>query len=642
MNAYAASAFLQKAINVTSAQFTALDRPHHINKMPYNNVMLSDNPLGPLTCLAIVAASTELDPGSICFSRFEEIWGFDGDFFADNLQDIRPQGPLLDLRIDNYFTRDINLFVGGAGVGDRANGEIYNHLEPRGLVEPNQVGGLLFEEDFNNNHSGVQQWYRWTIGPNSDIFTEQNSSELFCDNNFNSPWDIPNTLLWGNSLNPCASGWYWALNGPYPDAFPYHLVGSRIEVQRENLSLGHIENHGCELDQLPVVTLITCIEHSSPFVVAAAEIPQDADFLSFEYRFPSTGEKDYAAVFIDNIPVWTTESVDAFGNEFIGSGSIPIRGLTGQHQLTVALYGVGQPNAEFQIRNLRVASIPNRTPIPDAGPDQILEATSPSNTSATLSGSASSDPDEDSMSFAWSGPFGSASGVSPTVELPLGVHTAILTATDPSGLNASDTVVVAVQDTTPPVLNMPPAITSVATSAGGSLVNYSVITTDVADPNPTIACIPASGSTFPIGSTTVSCTATDAAGNSSTGTTAVTVQVGQPKLAAVVAAKGIHSAGVQYIELRFTNTGTGHARNLRLNPLTLRTLSGSGTVTYNTALSPALPRTVGNLDVGGSTMVRVYLNVPATVTRFSITESGTIQNVTGTSFSYSMGQTLVP
>lgn len=122
----------------------------------------------------------------------------------------------------------------------------------------------------------------------------------------------------------------------------------------------------------------------------------------------------------------------------------------------------------------------------------------------------------------------------------------------------------------------------------------------------------------------------------------MTVQVGQPKLTAAIAAKGVQSSGVLYVDLRFTNTGTGHGRNLRLNPLTLRTLSGSGTVTYNAALSPALPTTIGDLDVGGSTTVRLYLNVPATVTRFSITESGTVQNVTGTSFSYSMGQALVP
>jgi hypothetical protein len=39
----------------------------------------------------------------------------------------------------------------------------------------------------------------------------------------------------------------------------------------------------------------------------------------------------------------------------------------------------------------------------------------------------------------------------------------------------------------------------------------------------TTSCVPASGSTFPVGATTVTCTATDAAGNSATCTFTVTV-----------------------------------------------------------------------------------------------------------------------
>jgi hypothetical protein len=49
--------------------------------------------------------------------------------------------------------------------------------------------------------------------------------------------------------------------------------------------------------------------------------------------------------------------------------------------------------------------------------------------------------------------------------------------------------------------------------------------TDDIDPSPAVACTPASGSAFPIGVTTVSCTATDASGNPTTGTFVVTVTV---------------------------------------------------------------------------------------------------------------------
>ncbi len=39
----------------------------------------------------------------------------------------------------------------------------------------------------------------------------------------------------------------------------------------------------------------------------------------------------------------------------------------------------------------------------------------------------------------------------------------------------------------------------------------------------TVACLPASGSTFPVGTTTVTCTATDAVGHTATGTFSVIV-----------------------------------------------------------------------------------------------------------------------
>ena len=47
---------------------------------------------------------------------------------------------------------------------------------------------------------------------------------------------------------------------------------------------------------------------------------------------------------------------------------------------------------------------------------------------------------------------------------------------------------------------------------------------DIIDATPTIACTPPSGATFPLGTTTVSCTATDDSGNTSTTTFTVTVR----------------------------------------------------------------------------------------------------------------------
>ena len=79
-------------------------------------------------------------------------------------------------------------------------------------------------------------------------------------------------------------------------------------------------------------------------------------------------------------------------------------------------------------------------------------------------------------------------------------------------------------DTTAPVLTLPGDITALATSPAGAVVSFTVSATDNVDPGPTVTCSPASGSTFTIGATTVSCTASDGSGNWSDGSFDVTVQ----------------------------------------------------------------------------------------------------------------------
>ena len=86
------------------------------------------------------------------------------------------------------------------------------------------------------------------------------------------------------------------------------------------------------------------------------------------------------------------------------------------------------------------------------------------------------------------------------------------------------TVTANVIDTTPPVIIQPPDIVAEATSAAGAVVNFTLPTaTDAVDPSPTVVTSPASGSTFPVGATTVVVTATDASGNSAQTTFRVVV-----------------------------------------------------------------------------------------------------------------------
>ena len=109
----------------------------------------------------------------------------------------------------------------------------------------------------------------------------------------------------------------------------------------------------------------------------------------------------------------------------------------------------------------------------------------------------------------------------------------------PTTVSAASAAVL-VHEATPPVLSLPNAIVVNATGPNGVVVTYTVTATDNADPNPVVSCTPPSGSTFAIGTTTVNCTATDAAGNSSSGSFTVTVKGAGEQLADLAAAvKGV-------------------------------------------------------------------------------------------------------
>lgn len=78
-------------------------------------------------------------------------------------------------------------------------------------------------------------------------------------------------------------------------------------------------------------------------------------------------------------------------------------------------------------------------------------------------------------------------------------------------------------DLTAPAITVPGNITAQATDASGAVVTYTATAQDLEDPAPSFTCAPASGALFPMGATTVTCTATDAAGNSASASFTVTV-----------------------------------------------------------------------------------------------------------------------
>jgi hypothetical protein len=149
--------------------------------------------------------------------------------------------------------------------------------------------------------------------------------------------------------------------------------------------------------------------------------------------------------------------------------------------------------------------------------DQTAEATSAAGASVSFATSAS-DTVDGSVAVACDHASGDI--------FALGATTVSCSAADSAGNSASGTFNVTVADTTGPTLvGMPDNISVTTSNAGGRAVSYTPPTaTDAADSSPSVGCSPASGSTFAVGSTDVTCTATDASGNSTSA--GFTVKVG--------------------------------------------------------------------------------------------------------------------
>ena len=133
-----------------------------------------------------------------------------------------------------------------------------------------------------------------------------------------------------------------------------------------------------------------------------------------------------------------------------------------------------------------------------------LEATAATGAVFTYTASAADAVDGDAI----------ASCTPPTgATFPLGTTTVTCTATDTRGNTGTTNFLVTVADTTPPAITVPANTTMEATGATGALVSFSASATDAVDGAVATTCTPASGATFALGATTVTCTAADARGN---------------------------------------------------------------------------------------------------------------------------------
>ena len=154
--------------------------------------------------------------------------------------------------------------------------------------------------------------------------------------------------------------------------------------------------------------------------------------------------------------------------------------------------------------------------VANAGTDQAVECAG-SLTAVMLDGSGSTG--AGTLTYTWKeGATTLGTGATLTVSLPSGSHNITLTVTSSGGGSDDDDVVINIVDTTRPVISCPGNITvtlppnSTATSA---TVSFTVTATDSCSSNVTVTTDHASGSSFPVGTTTVNATADDHNGNTS-------------------------------------------------------------------------------------------------------------------------------
>jgi hypothetical protein len=223
---------------------------------------------------------------------------------------------------------------------------------------------------------------------------------------------------------------------------------------------------------------------------------------------------------------------------------------------------------------------------------------------------------------------------------PLGATPVNCSATDAHGNTRASAFIVTVVDTTPPVLTLPASATAEATGAGGAVVSFSTSAVDLVDGARPVACVPASGSTFPLGGTVVNCSTSDSRGNPANGSFTVTVRDTTPpalKVPAPINAEATSSSGaaVSYAAT-WTDlvSGSGTA--------TCLPVSGSTFAIGTTAVSCSARDASGNTGTAAFTVTVVDTTAPSVTAAVSpntllwspnktmtpVTISGAVRDVT--------------
>ena len=231
---------------------------------------------------------------------------------------------------------------------------------------------------------------------------------------------------------------------------------------------------------------VTVLDNQNPVITCSGNITQNADAgnCSAVVTFNSTAT--------DNCGVSTVISNPASGSAFnvgattVTSTATDIHGNTSSCSFTITVFD-------------------NQAPVITCSAN-LTQNTDPGNCNAVVTYSSTATDNCSVSSIVYSPVSGSTFNV--------GSATVTSTATDVHGNTSSCSFIVTVVDNQNPVITCPGNITQASNLNCTAVVTFSVTATD--NCSATVVSVPASGSLFNVGNTTVTSTATDASGNTST------------------------------------------------------------------------------------------------------------------------------
>ncbi len=220
---------------------------------------------------------------------------------------------------------------------------------------------------------------------------------------------------------------------------------------------------------------------------------------------------------------------------------------------------------------------------------------------------------------------------------PIGTTTVNCSSTDTVNNTATGFFHVTVIDTTPPTLTAPASASAEATSPAGATVTWSATATDIVDGTINVTCVPASGSTFPLGMTNVSCSTTDAHHNTSNATFTVTVADTTPPVVTVppnATVEATSAAGAPYNFVASAYDAVSGNPPVTCSPLpgstfalgttkvtcTAQDSSGNtGSASFYVTVQDTTPPTFSGDASGGELTVEATSAAGATITDYGLT-----------------------